>query len=619
MTAPWSPRTADTSVVDGSNLWLFGGTNASGAVNDVWMNDGQSWTLVSQAKGFPPRSAFAACHILSPNQFLVLGGIAPDGTYLHDVWTSSDGETWSLQVESGPLWIPRAHLSCVQFMGKMFVLGGCNATGACPSDVWSYSQGSWNLETSDAGWSGRSATAVTVSSRNMVLVGGLSSDGSTTLSDVWVTSDGSTWKQVPPIAGYSFPGRAGACLTSFSNRVWLLGGYSVVDGTTTTLHDVWLSADPTSDGWYLIEGSAPWHARAHFGCQAFAGILMVFGGMVMGASAPSRDLSSAAGPRSSSRTLAPTVAFLDDVWASENNILCEEDGIVCSGNGVCTNTLSPIGYPGGGVCQCTPPYAPPNCSTISCDCQHGTCVAPDSAVCNCTVGWMGQNCDTPVCSAACSAHGTCVQPGSCACAAGWMGPDCTVYSSRLAALGRWVTLHSNTVFVVSASVGTVLCIVYGAFCNLWQRRPAAGAALLGGGARGGPSGPSGVLKKRVQFCPVPDTIPPSPVFRYAYPRPHGEDYTDDEGHPYMGEGHFCEEDGDAGGEALLLSLSHHDDLSDDEVVVGGGVVAQGPPHRGPRGGVEAGTDTDSDTGSGSGFTFEGMHDPDGRVRRELPR
>jgi hypothetical protein len=180
---------------------------------------------------------------------------------------------------------------------------------------------------------------------------------------------------------------------------------------------------------------------------------MVFGGMVMGASAPSRDLSSAAGPRSSSRTLAPTVAFLDDVWASENNscvllhscqlgcifwgwwgqvahvlaaviwctllvvrhqsvspsrlphphprswmpssvptpyplrcppsvrslVLCEEDGIVCSGNGVCTNTLSPIGYPGGGVCQCTPPYAPPNCSTISCDCQHGTCVAPDSA------------------------------------------------------------------------------------------------------------------------------------------------------------------------------------------------------------------------------------------------
>ena len=149
----------------------------------------ESWTLISQAKGFPPRSAFAACHILSPNQFLVLGGIAPDGTYLHDVWTSSDGgmyvvgqlgvlgrwpcctcsvvvglrvwglpspyvaspcvvrwrdplfpglippppvprppspvlspETWSLQVESGPLWIPRAHLSCVQFMGKMFVI-----------------------------------------------------------------------------------------------------------------------------------------------------------------------------------------------------------------------------------------------------------------------------------------------------------------------------------------------------------------------------------------------------------------------------------------------------------------------------------------------------------------
>jgi hypothetical protein len=67
-----------------------------------------------------------------------------------------------------------------------------------------------------------------------------------TLSFLTYSWRAATWKQVPPIAGYSFPGRAGACLTSFSNRVWLLGGYSVVDGTTTTLHDVWLSADPTS-------------------------------------------------------------------------------------------------------------------------------------------------------------------------------------------------------------------------------------------------------------------------------------------------------------------------------------------------------------------------------------
>ncbi len=233
-------------------------------------------------------------------------------------------------------------------------------------------------------------------------------------------------------------------------------------------------------------------------------------------------------------------------------------------------------------------------------------------MCNCTKGWTGPTCDQPVCPAACTAHGTCVQPGSCACASGWTGPDCSVYSSRLASLGRWVTAHSNSVFAVAATLGTVVCVAYGAFCNLWQRRPAAGAALLGGGSLArGAAGPTGVHKKRVQFCPVPDTIPPSPVFRYAYPRPHGEDYTDDDEHLYAGEGVYDGEDGDASGDALLLSLSQHDELSDDEVVgAAAGAVTRGDSQ---------GEDSDSDVDGPPSVTFEGVRNPDGHLRIDTRR
>jgi hypothetical protein len=55
----------------------------------------ESWVPVAQVKQFSPRSGFAACHHLVPDQFLVLGGIAPDGTFLNDWWISSDGGEWA--------------------------------------------------------------------------------------------------------------------------------------------------------------------------------------------------------------------------------------------------------------------------------------------------------------------------------------------------------------------------------------------------------------------------------------------------------------------------------------------------------------------------------------------
>jgi hypothetical protein len=174
------------------------------------------------------------------------------------------------------------------------------------------------------------------------------------------------------------------------------------------------------------------------------------------------------------------------------------------------------------------------------------------------------------------------------CESGWTGADCNVYSSRLASLGRWVDTHADAVFLTTASVCTALCVAYGMLCNMWLRRPSAGQSRAGAGGRGGTSGAAaGAHKKRVQFCPVPDTIPPSPVFRYAFPRPHedGDDEYDEYGHG-AGEGDAHgndddngygrgdgDDDGDDDGESrdasgsgfLGLSRPDYDDDDDDYV------------------------------------------------------
>ncbi len=55
-------------------------------------------------------------------------------------------ETWTEQNYSDSVWSERAYLSCTQFNGELFVMGGCD-TSNCPNDVWQYSQGAFAVLT----------------------------------------------------------------------------------------------------------------------------------------------------------------------------------------------------------------------------------------------------------------------------------------------------------------------------------------------------------------------------------------------------------------------------------------------------------------------------------------
>ena len=91
----WSKRSAYQSVVFNNKIWVLGGNDGS-AKNDVWSSsDGSTWTevKVSNSAGWPKRSAHQSV-VFDNGKIWVLGGANASFRFISDVWSSSDGITW---------------------------------------------------------------------------------------------------------------------------------------------------------------------------------------------------------------------------------------------------------------------------------------------------------------------------------------------------------------------------------------------------------------------------------------------------------------------------------------------------------------------------------------------
>src|SRR5262249_43407481 len=122
-------------------------------------------------------------------------------TFFNDVWSSSNGVTWA-QATSGAPWNPRAGFGCVALNGQMWVLGGRTNSGFPPGpdqkDVWSPSDGvTWTQMASVAPWSGRAFFGAVVQNGRMWA---LPDSGST---DVWASSNGVSWTQLASSAPFA--------------------------------------------------------------------------------------------------------------------------------------------------------------------------------------------------------------------------------------------------------------------------------------------------------------------------------------------------------------------------------------------------------------------------------
>jgi hypothetical protein len=133
--------------------WTNSPQGTSVATNDVWSSpDGVTWTQVNANAPWSARSAHSS--LVFNNKMWILGGV--DTTQprdLNDVWYSSDGVNWTPVVPAP--WAGRRGHTALVFSNKMYVLGASdNGQG---NDVWSSPDGvTWTQVTANAPWPKRS-------------------------------------------------------------------------------------------------------------------------------------------------------------------------------------------------------------------------------------------------------------------------------------------------------------------------------------------------------------------------------------------------------------------------------------------------------------------------------
>ncbi|MFO0494027.1 MAG: T9SS type A sorting domain-containing protein, partial [Flavobacteriia bacterium] len=149
------------------------------------------------------------------------------GPPLNDVWSSSDGISWT-QLPNAP-WSGRGMQvsSCVDGSGQMWMLGGSNeGTRRSYNEVWKSANGiNWTLVNESAPWSGRYWHTVAWFDNKMWLMGGLAT--AIEMNDVWYSEDGITWRELKSTTGnWPAGSRHAQSTTVFDNALWYMSGIS---------------------------------------------------------------------------------------------------------------------------------------------------------------------------------------------------------------------------------------------------------------------------------------------------------------------------------------------------------------------------------------------------------
>lgn len=251
--------TRHTSVVFNNKIWILGGVDATGTrTNNVWSSsDGETWTNHGAA-GWSARAYHTS--LVFDNKIWVIGGIDYIPFFKNDVWYSSDGLTWT-QATASASFVARSHLSSVTFDNKMWVLGGINSSNVYLNDVWYSTNGSsWTRATAAAAWSARRWFPTISFNNKMRLYGGVDSSSSY-YNDSWSSSDGITWTQDASDSEWS--NRGGHSVVTDETSVWLLGGTIADLGK----NDIWKSTDGYS--WNKVQLEPPWSPRYAFSSVLF--------------------------------------------------------------------------------------------------------------------------------------------------------------------------------------------------------------------------------------------------------------------------------------------------------------------------------------------------------------
>lgn len=238
--------------------------------NEVWSSpDGVTWTLeLPHGHGqFVRRHSHNT--MLFKDKLWMIGGDFHTGDYNHDVVSSPDGVTWTVELGPGktpPPWSARVLQVSGVYAGKLWTVGGQDVNGDLDAvvhhnDVWSSDDGvDWtqvagDAPASDTRWAGCGVLDGLVEFRGRMWLVGCARErsdaqGHTMYNDVWSTRDGITWQRhaEPP-----WKGKIWQTVVVWDDKLWILFGYTYGDPANG-----W-GAGNANEAWYSEDGES-WRA-----------------------------------------------------------------------------------------------------------------------------------------------------------------------------------------------------------------------------------------------------------------------------------------------------------------------------------------------------------------------
>lgn len=233
-------------VVFDNKIWVIGGYNGEQHTNEIWnSSDGQNWTQVEvQGDLFAERTYHKA--VVFNDKIWVIGGGTPADNrqgevLLNDVWSSSDGETWTQENIEVEHFSGRSFFQATTFDDKMWVLGGHYYTVSA-DNIWTSTDGkTWELVDPEGQiFSPRWSYSIAVFKGKLWLSGGYVGTDDFG-DDIWYSEDGISWTEVTPV-GDHFTARELHEMIEFDNKLWVIGGRNL----KSHFGDFWYSEDGTT-------------------------------------------------------------------------------------------------------------------------------------------------------------------------------------------------------------------------------------------------------------------------------------------------------------------------------------------------------------------------------------
>ncbi|WP_026755628.1 hypothetical protein [Sediminibacter sp. Hel_I_10] len=264
--AGFSARENHNTIVFENELYVIHGDDGFlfTDLNDVWTSyDGQNWTLKNNNTVFEGRSSPST--IVFDDELWLIGGQSGLVIYDSDVWRSSNGSNWSLVTSAAPFTGRSGHSSVV-FNDKIWVVGGGYPLN---NDVWSSSDGiNWALETASAQFSTRLYHSLVVFDNKMWVIGGLLSN-TDYATDVWSSTDGVNWVESSNNAPFSTNSKSTSVV--LDDKLWVFG-----PGSIGGSNNLWHTTD--GNNWTLAVENVPFSSRSGYTSTVFNNKIFIIGG-----------------------------------------------------------------------------------------------------------------------------------------------------------------------------------------------------------------------------------------------------------------------------------------------------------------------------------------------------